>query len=296
MTYPVPIGPLTAVAMADAFARGFEFGLPLPYEMLKGMTGYRAHSMWPFLPPGSYSDDTQMTLALAELLLLHPGSLPSADEIENKLVAAYAHDPRGYSTRMREAFGKAVESGEPLSDILGNAKGDSAGAAMRASVSGVLGDVRHVMHFAKVQAEITHAGDGVLAAQMAAMMAFLTCVGCERSAVRAKLLSHWPDARLREPLKGRPLNKGMACVVTALNCLENAASLWDLLLRCVAVGGDTDTVAVIAMGAGWWCRDLPNDLPHWLWYGLEDGAYGRSHLRRTEIKLAPKYGFRLRVD
>lgn len=295
MDYGFPIGPLTAPAIADAFACRFEFAHPMRRDVLDRDVRYGDHTMWPFLPAGHYSDDTQRLMVLGELMLKGYAEV-SAEEVGRALAHAYACDPRGYSKRMLRAYARAVETGESLCDLL-PAKGDSAGGAMGASLAGLYGDLDFALHFAKVQAEATHGGDGVLAAQITAAMAHFARKSAPRQDLRRELMQLWPDdPRLKEPLTGKPGNKGMPCVIAALNCLENATSLLDLLLRCVELSGDTDTVASIAMGAGWWCKDLPNDLPHRLWYGLEDGPYGRSHLRRLELQLAQKYNFSLRVD
>jgi hypothetical protein len=97
------------------------------------------------------------------------------------------------------------------------------------------------------------------------------------------------------PVK-KPGNKGWDCFMAALQCIEQADSLYDLLLRCISLGGDTDTVASIALGCAWNCRELANDLPPYLWCELEDGAYGRSYLRKVELEYLAKCAMTLRVS
>ena len=58
-----------------------------------------------------------------------------------------------------------------------------------------------------------------------------------------------------------------------------------MLDQAVRFGGDTDTVAAIALGVGSCCPDVQNDLPQRLVMGLEAGTYGREFLRDLDGRL-----------
>jgi ADP-ribosyl-[dinitrogen reductase] hydrolase len=66
-------------------------------------------------------------------------------------------------------------------------------------------------------------------------------------------------------------------------------SMSALLPDCVNFGGDVDSVAAIAMGLASLSREYVADIPHVLVDGLENGAYGRSYLRRLDEALAERF-------
>lgn len=51
-----------------------------------------------------------------------------------------------------------------------------------------------------------------------------------------------------------------------------------ILRTCIDYGGDTDTVAAIALGAASCYEEIEQDLPQQLYDKLENGAYGRDFL------------------
>jgi ADP-ribosylglycohydrolase len=195
--YRFPLGPLTAIAIADAAACGYEFSMGLPLSVLRQKPNlYLPHTMYPFIPAGSYSDDTQRALVLIESWLnkkeiQHYGHYHStADypddtvqvignfitQVEKRLPEAYAHDPRGYGKGMFMKYQQWAEmNAEQRKAGFGSlfpqaSKCDSAGAAMGAAVLGCLNlnSLDNLRVCARAQAELTHQGDGVLAAELTA--------------------------------------------------------------------------------------------------------------------------------
>jgi ADP-ribosylglycohydrolase len=291
MTFP--LGPLTAVAIGDAYGAGFEFLPKGGYEAENTGERYYPHTLSPRLAAGCYSDDTQYALACTHYLLdgqILPGNL------SHHMVRAYMHDPRGYSPRMKEALAKAAKTSQSLADTL-TEKGDSAGAASRATVFGLFRNEQAVREWAVAQALLTHAGEGVDAAEAAALITYWLTYNTSRHHLPDFLTQAFPQHEewWRERPQKRVMNKGLPAVQAALFCILEATSLRDLLVRCVNIGGDVDTVAAVALGAAWRCPDLPNDLPRSLWDGLENGMYGRDHLRALELKLLDKFGPALRT-
>jgi hypothetical protein len=67
-----------------------------------------------------------------------------------------------------------------------------------------------------------------------------------------------------------------------------AYSMTEILRACVAVTGDVDTVAAIALGAAAACGEVKQDLPESLMQGLENGAYGRDFLADLDARLMAK--------
>jgi hypothetical protein len=96
---------------------------------------------------------------------------------------------------------------------------------------------------------------------------------------------HVPGAAWAEPWNGRVDMSGVSCVHAALTLVQEAAGLSQVLRYAVALGGDTDTVAAMAMFAASLCRDVAADLPQGLYDGLEDGPYGARYLRDLDVRL-----------
>jgi ADP-ribosyl-[dinitrogen reductase] hydrolase len=60
---------LVELAVGDAYGAGFEYGEPDFVAAHNTLAGYVQHPRHVHIRPGRYTDDTQMTLAIAELLL-----------------------------------------------------------------------------------------------------------------------------------------------------------------------------------------------------------------------------------
>jgi hypothetical protein len=63
-----------------------------------------------------------------------------------------------------------------------------------------------------------------------------------------------------------------------------------LLHACVALGGDVDTAASIALGVTARATSVRGDLPPALIEGLEDGPWGRNLLRGRDAALRERFG------
>ena len=108
---------------------------------------------WHKLCPGCYTDDTQMSMALAELML-------SSDEwtaraVADRFVRVFQRDPRkGYSKPFHSLLLEATTAELFLRDI--NADSVKNGAAMRSVPVGVHPDMAVVKARSEVQARVTH--------------------------------------------------------------------------------------------------------------------------------------------
>ncbi len=275
------MGPLTGPAIFDALMCKVEFvaAFPRPRD---GLLTYGQHTMWPHARAGCYSDDVQMKLGVGEWML---SLTKDVTELPSFLVNAYVRDPRGGSPKMLDAIHRSVSPGVSLEECLGE-KTEGSGATMRASLFGYASSEAEVIRLAGEQAELTHRGDGVLAAQAAALMVYLMKESCDPKDLGRLLAERLGDSRfvLKEKPKGRS-NKGMDCVLMALWVLQAAETLSDIAYMILDHGADSDTIGVIAMSAAWFREDYKHDLPWNLWWDLEDGPYGRSYLRRVEMGL-----------
>jgi ADP-ribosyl-[dinitrogen reductase] hydrolase len=272
---------LVELAIGDAYGAGFEYAPADFVTRHNTLAGYVAHPRHA-IAPGRYTDDTQMTLALAELLASGDPWTPEA--IAERFVEAFHRDPReGYASGFH-AFLTEVRSGaEFLARIRPHS--DKSGAAMRAAPAGLLPDVDEVLHRTDVQARVTHdTPDGVASARAAALAVHY----CHHRLGPPADVGGWIADRLGSDVWARPWSgkvgaQGVMSVRAALTALARNDSLAGVLRDCVAFTGDVDTVATVALAAG--SGALPDDLPAVLRDGLENGPYGRDHLARLDGRL-----------
>lgn len=288
---------LLEIAIGDAYGAAFEF-VPvrtnsrrrtLLQEFVKradsarsDLARYHTHPRHR-IAAGSYTDDTQMSLALAELLVSRAPFTREA--LADKFVEVFHRDPREGYARGFHAFLRETRSGK---DFLANIRPDSkkSGAAMRAAPLGVLATPRLVMEHATLQARLTHdTKEGIDAAMAAALVShyFLYALG-PRSEVARWVNEHVPG-RWQDAWTGEVGGGGIDCVHAAIDAIGKHDTLSTILRACVGFGGDVDTVAAIAMGGASHARDIRADLPDALVTGLENGPFGRDYLIALDAKL-----------
>jgi poly(ADP-ribose) glycohydrolase ARH3 len=255
---------------------------------------------------GTYTDDTQMMIALAESLL-------RCDVVDSEDLARsfQAHfDPRrGYdagTTRVIELW----ERGEPVEtasrQVLAGAGSLGNGAAMRvAPVAVRFGDDEvRLAPEARRSARLTHAhplgmdGAVVQATAIAAALGDRDVLQCAVAAagtgeLRERLLAlrHATEDglshhRLTSP-GGRVGLTAPESVPPAIVAGARAESFEDAVTVAIRCGGDTDTVGAMAgaiAGARLGAGAIPSR-----WLGaLEDGTYGRRHVQTLAAQLAAR--------
>lgn len=273
---------LLELAIGDAYGAGFEY---VDKEIIYKFNNleYRQHPTHLGTKPGMYTDDTQMSLAIAELII--EGEEWTELNLASRFVDVFKRDEReGYAGGFYH-FLKKVKDGEQfLAEI--NGTSDKSGAAMRAPLIGIYKDKKEVLEKTEIQAAITHnSRDGINAAKASAMMMhyFLWEKGKQKDLakyikanVKGDWLSRWT---------GKVRSKGWMSVRAAITAIQESTSMADLLKRCVSYTGDVDTVAAIALPAASFCKELRNDLPSWLLYEMEDGTYGKSYIEKLDSQL-----------
>lgn len=288
----ITLGPVTAVAIGDAYGAQYEYRKGRYEDYAATNTGefLGGHPTHTDFKIGHYTDDTQMSIAIAELLLqaVKDEQLPTVPFIAQHFLDCYMRDIHaGYSKGMAAAMEKAYRSDIPLEIVCAQfGKSQKSGAAMRATPIGLLSNTKMVKSFANLQGTVTHEGSALKAAEAAALAAhyMLYKLG-PRENLPTFITSRMQDMVWMEPWTRKVGSPGMESTRAALTAVVQATSLRDLLIRCVAFTGDVDTVAAIAMGAAWAYEDLPNDLPDSLWEGLENGPYGREYLKKLDEHL-----------
>lgn len=292
MLHPNP-DMLLAIAIGDAYGACYEFANKSFIKEKHTIDYfYVQNPRYPDLLPGRYTDDTQMSIAVAEWLLGSP------EELQDVFVKVYKRDPRNaYSRRIQAALDNA-ESGYDFLKTLYGSHGPSSvanGTVMRAVPLGVL-PLDRLVHVAGLQANLTHGPFGIGPAIVTAAMSHFVL---HESAPLAELQTFLFDSLCIEqddpsvlhtvlPWHGGTVPcDGAETVRAVFSILTQATSLRDVLDRAIRLGGDTDSVAAVTLGIA--SARLENDLPACLTEGLEvGGKYGPEFLKQLGAKLMAK--------
>lgn len=259
---------LLGTAVGDALGVPFETKLP-NYEILqawdgKSFLGSEHHK----LLPGQYSDDTQMSLMVAESLIENKGFAPEdlAARYVDWIVSKRA---RGYGKTTLMAVqaliqGKSYkESGVPGS--YGN------GTAMRAAPFGIYfrDDLKALLENVKIDSAITHTSEEAEAGAIAIAAAAAMSVNDDTDKLLTRIWELLPASKVRdvifslESLVDSPYitpEQALRVVGTkadvrqtvpaALYCFLKFDNYHDAVVASIRAGGDTDTTAAI-VGALW---------------------------------------------
>lgn len=272
---------LIETAIGDAYGAGFEYA-DAGNGRANDLSGYVRHPRHP-LGPGQYTDDTQMSIALAEAVV--SGCEWTKENLAAKFVEAFKRDPReGYAAGFY-AFLVDVQDG---TDFLARIRPDSdkSGAAMRAAPCGIYADVKTVLERTAIQASLTHnTPDGIHAAQAAVLLAhyFLYDLG-DKKDVGLFIAGHVPG-EWAVPWSGKVGQKGWMSTRAAITAVQACSSMSELLRMCVDFRGDVDTVAAIALAAASASRQVRQDLPEVLYRRLEGGRFGRRYIEALDQQL-----------
>jgi ADP-ribosylglycohydrolase len=273
---------LLELAIGDAYGAGFEYAKPefvLSYNDLSGYVQHPRHN----LRPGCYTDDTQMSLAIAETLVTQEFWTPEV--LADRFVTTFKRDQReGYAKRFYQYL-LQVQNGQQLLEGI-NWTSDKSGAAMRAAPIGVLPTVERVIEATTIQAAITHnTEDGINAARAAALMShyFIYQLGSKKNL--GQFLESHVSGEWSQPWQGEVNSKGWMSVRAAITAVMRNDSLSELLKDCIAYTGDVDTVAAIALAAASCSEEIAQDLPEHLITGLENNSYGRDYIIALDREL-----------
>lgn len=272
---------LLEIGIGDAYGAGFEFSSLEKIKKHNNLESYQAHELG--MSAGRYTDDTQMSLALAELLIEEKPW--NKITIADKFVGCFKRDIReGYSKGFFE-FMKSVSSGKEFIEKI-NPISTRNGAAMRAAPIGVIRNIDDVLGMSEIQATLTHDTEiGIKSAQAVSLAAhyFLHFQGkkqnlCEFVCEHTK---YWWNSNWA----GEVACCGEQTVNALLTVLTNCSTLRQILVESVGFSGDVDTVAALGLGIASLSKEYEKTLPNFLFDDLENGAYGRNYLQSVGINL-----------
>jgi ADP-ribosyl-[dinitrogen reductase] hydrolase len=274
---------LVELAVGDAYGAGFEYANRQLIRQFNDLSRYHQHPRHSGTHPGMYTDDTQMTLAIAELMVEDTAWTPR--NIAQKFVECFKRDMReGYAGSFH-GFLRQVRDGE---EFLARIRPDSdkSGAAMRAAPLGIYPTIKEVLERCEVQAAVTHnTPDGIHAACAAALLTHYCLYDLGALPDAGKFIEAHVPGEWADEWHGQVGSKGWMSVKAAITVVQQHTGLAAMLKACVDYSGDVDTVATIALGAASCSAHVAQDLPQKLIDDLENGTFGRDYLQTLNAKL-----------
>lgn len=213
-----------------------------PYEFDRGN---KSKEFPLFSEESTYTDDTVMTIAVAEAFMDAP---EDEAEIEKRLVASmqkwgHRYPGAGYGLR----FCDWLEADEPQPyNSFGN------GSAMRvSSVAWLYNDLDTVRRMARLSAEVTHNHpEGIKGAEATASAIFLARTGHSKAEIKAYIEDHFGYDLSRSINEIRPgyyhVESCQETVPEAIIAFLEGESFEDVIRTAVSLGGDCDTLTAIA--------------------------------------------------
>ena len=279
---------LVEMGIGDAFGSCFEW---IDYDCSKIAERLEYTVVEPSLvPPGRYTDDTQMALAVVEMMLERGRSEWVPEIMADYFVNCFQRDQRrGYTPAFQMILMNCHTGQELLSKIHGNS--ERSGAAMRSAPIGLL-PWDDLNSFCKMQAKVTHDSPvGIASALTVARSVHYFYTGGTKKEFTSwlhgqqDLLEMMDDPTTWPQPDRRVSTNGAECVKAALIAVIQSPKMTEVLKRSVNFGGDTDTIATIAMGIASQCPEIENDIPYGLIEHLEHGTYGYDYLKNVDAVL-----------
>ena len=206
----------------------------------------RSKSFELFHPDCSFTDDTLMTLAVAEALSNAGGAdakTLAREAIRSMKTIGAKYPDAGWGSFFARWLNK--ENPQPYQSF-GN------GAAMRVSPVGWYSrSEEEVKRLSHVVTAVSHDHpEGLKGAECVAMCVYLACVGATKAQLLVRAREYYPEigsytcAQLSQTYRFDESCQGT--VPQALTCFFEAKSFEDAVRNAVSIGGDTDTVCAIA--------------------------------------------------
>ena len=211
-----------------------------------------------FDPHTLYTDDTVMTVAVADALLEWNGK--SREGFKEILIDAIH--------KWGKRFPQAGYGGRFLSWVLGDSRlpygSYGNGSAMRVSpVAWYADTLEDTLALARASAEVSHDHpEGVKGAVAVAGAIFLARTGESKESIRAFLSQYYElDFTLDDIREDYAFDETcQGSVPEALTAFLEGESFEDVIRTAVSVGGDSDTIAAIAGSIAEAYYGIPNDL------------------------------------
>lgn len=297
---------LLGIAIGDAFGKDYEG--KTRSEVIKKFTLLEYRKDKPI-----YTDDTQTTLAVAELML---SKYPFNERtLASNIVYAYRRDKRaGYSSRTQGMLEKSYCSEDFLdASFASNVNTiNSNGAVIRALPIGLYKDIKDVIKYAKLNSAITHNHPESVYASIGTALAahyLYYDLGKPKDIIKYILKNvDAIDSRSHKylieienltstnykTLLGKSADYGVPCdarktfgvsIFFVKKYFDNPI---EALKQSIVIGGDVDSSASVVLGLCLINNDITK-IPSFLYDNLENRHYGRDYLIKLGEQLSKKY-------
>jgi ADP-ribosylglycohydrolase len=285
---------LYEMAIADAYAIPFEF-VKHTGDRPNDLRTYHRHPKYHELITGQYTDDTQRSLANADVILGRDPYSPFS--YAQSYVETFKSDPREGYSRGYQSFIKSVNSAD---EFLSKIRSDreSNGAVMGAAVLGFLPEAWQVKLAAKVQTITTHHPSAAVHAQVVALAAHWLLKGANKADLHqiVMLQADWNNDKdeyhrwksMLDDKLGTSMKASSISAYAISACMRHDR-MSDIIREAVDRGGDTDSAAATAIAIASCTDQIEKDLPQELVDGIENGLYGRDYLKQVDAQLMARW-------
>lgn len=262
-------------AIGDAYGAGFEFQNQAFILNNNHLLKFHKHGMYPEIYK-RYTDDTQMAIAIAELLIETTEWTP--EKVADKFVKVFHRDKRrGYSNRVYNALDASKTGNDFIRIIDKNSSGN--GSAMRAYPIGLIKNIPKILELCEIQAKVSHDTiEGIQCAKRIALAVHFYKYNLNKEGNLIEFINSTLNENevyeITSPIDmhGYPTTKAVIKIVS------EATSMKECLKTSIDYGGDTDTVAALCMTILSQKEDCKKDLPAFLYDELENGEFGKDYL------------------
>lgn len=273
-------------AIGDAYGAGFEFRDLDFISQNNNLVEYHKHGLYTEIYK-RYTDDTQMAIAISELLLEDDNW--NEIKVADKFVEVFHRDKRrGYSDRVYNAL-DASKNGSDFIKIINNGSNGN-GSAMRAYPIGYLKNIEQLLEFCEVQAKTSHYTiEGISCAKRIALAVhyfkYNLGDGSTLAAFLNETLKEKEVYEITSPIDmhGYPTTKAVIKIVSEATSMKNC------LKTSIGYGGDTDTVAALCMAILSQKANCDKELPLFLYEELENDIFGKNFLMKLDLQLLNKF-------
>lgn len=261
------LGALLGVAVGDALGAPLEFmsaeEIRSKYVTVRDMIG----GGWLNVAPGEITDDTEMTLAVAEGIVESPRDPVPA--IGRRFMEWYDSEPKDIGNCCRAVIADAKMNGaktlqdwhEAAQRVNDDTGGRTAGngALMRTIYVPLYYGIEQGSRAASAIGRMTHANDDSTLALIAYTWAVADITGVDEDIYRrGEIGAVWGKERIEYRMKRvreitdektlRPDGYVLNSLVCAINAIRDTGSFRNALIRAVNLGGDADTIGAITGG------------------------------------------------
>lgn len=297
---------LLGIAIGDAFGVAYEFTCDR-IALLTHLEPTKYKSKRVNRKAGMYTDDTQMSIAICEMMLSDKEF--NIENLAQRFIDTYRADPiEGYSTTIKEAL--LLRDGAELLEKAVRNKITN-GAAMRSIPLGLYDSIEEVVTNAMINGAVTHNTPEAISSSVAiALMSYyhlhkcqnISLLGfiephvrniCDQMAEHLKKIDEMPTFNSEliygseNFLRGVPTD-AIRTVGAVFYIISNYKEPIDVLLESVKLGGDTDSIASMSLGITMINHSV-DELPDFLFNDLNNDNSRRDKILDLGNRLTDWY-------